>query len=265
MGLFRRKPLLDADLADWQFQVFGWLLRHAGGFEAMRERRLVTPTPRDFPQRGLDGHAFAEGMFDQVRIHAGMRGWPCELLPQQADPDAHVGPTLIVQGAPHSPAGTFRREDGSVVITYKTDNLRDPEALVATFAHELAHYRTAGFAEPPPGGWELWEPATDLTAVAMGFGLFLTNSHFRFRQFMGDGLIGWRSQRQGYLSELQLLHAHAIFCQLRSIPAEASLRFLKSSLRGLFKRLYREVAAYKGELQALRDLSAEKLGATQPL
>lgn len=256
MRLFRRRPLLDAELADWQFLTFGWLLRHTGGLQALRERRVITPTPRDFPQRGMQGHALAEAIFDQVRIHARMREWPCELLPQEADPNAHVAPTLIVEGAPQSPAGTYRRTDGGVVITYKTDNLRDPESLVATLAHELSHYRTAGFPEPPPGGWELWEPATDLCAVFLGFGLFLANSHFRFSQFIGDGTIGWRSRRQGYLSEPQLLHAHAIFCHLQALPADAHLRYLKPALRGMYKRLYRDVAACGRELDALRTITA---------
>ncbi|RAP57711.1 hypothetical protein BTJ49_07400 [Oleiagrimonas sp. MCCC 1A03011] len=194
----------------------------------------------------------ALALFEQVKEHAGMLDWPCVLQPQQADPDIHVGPALLVQGAPQSPAGTYRRGEEGVVITYRSAGLSDPESLIATLAHELAHYRTADFPEPPPGGCELWEPATDLTAVFLGFGLFLTNSHFRFSQHMNQDSLGWRTTRHGYLSEPELLHAHAIFCALRGLPVAETLRHLKPALRGLCKRLFREVAACTERLDQLR-------------
>lgn len=49
----------------------------------------------------------------------------------------------VIKDAPQSPAGTFHAlgEEGAL-ITYHPNQLADPVALVATFAHELAHYRT---------------------------------------------------------------------------------------------------------------------------
>lgn len=253
-SIFGKKTLLGQELTEWQFDVFAWLLRHTGGLTAFRQRRLILPTPAFFPQRNERGHAFAEAIFGQVRGHAGMDDWPCAVHPQDDDPDPLVGRALLIQGAPQSPAGTYRGTEEGALITYHPRQLGDPMALIATFAHELAHYRTARFAEPPPGGWEVWEPVTDLAAVFLGFGIFLANTHFRFSQH-GDGqTMGWRSRRQGYLSEPEILHMHAIFTNLLELPLAATTAHLKPSLRGIFKRLCREVAAATAELEKLRAL-----------
>jgi hypothetical protein len=42
---------------------------------------------------------------------------------------------------------------------------------VATFAHELAHYRLATISDALPGGREMHEYAADLMTVFLGFGL----------------------------------------------------------------------------------------------
>lgn len=257
-GLFGKRNLLDDELAGWQFDVFAWLLRHTGGFAAFGQRRGVFPTSACFPHSAEHGHALAEAMFDQVRAHAGMADWPCVVQPQEHDPDPLVGPALLVQGAPQSPAGTYRGTEDGALITYHPRQLGDPMALVATFAHELAHYRTERFPEPPPGGWDVWEPATDLAAVFLGFGIFLANAHFRFSQHSDGQTMGWQSQRQGYLSEPEILHMQAIFSNLLELPAAGTLPHLKPALRGMFKRLYREVAAATGELEKLRAIMAAR-------
>ena len=193
----------------------------------------------------------AEAVFARVRGYAGMAEWPCELQVQEADPNPVVAPTLLVKNSPSSPAGTFRATESGALITYHPDRVDDPMSLVATFAHELAHYRTVGFSEPPPGGWEVWEHATDLAAVFLGFGLFLANSRFNFSQFSDGQTMGWRWQQQGYLSEPEILHMHAIRCVLLGTPERDTLGHLKPALRGIYKRVQREVAGSKFEVDRL--------------
>jgi hypothetical protein len=252
-GLFRKGPLLDVELGQWQFDCFEWLLQHTGGIEAFRQRRLILPTPQFFPHDGSRGHAFAEMIFNQVKAYAGMSEWVCTLECQEADPNTMVSPQAFVQGLPSSPSGTFRKlEEGGALITYNPRQLENPMGLVATFAHELAHYRTAGFAEPPPGGWEVWEPATDLAAVFLGFGVFLANSRFNFGHFNDGNTAGWRWQHQGYLSEVEVLHMHAIFSIMLGIEPRETLPHLKSALRGIYKRVYRDVRGAGERLQQLK-------------
>lgn len=251
-GWFRKGPLLGSELTQWQFDCFAWLLRHTGGASALAQLPLVHPTPRFFPDRGLQGHAMAEAVFARVRGNAGMADWPCELQVQEADPNPVVAPALLVKNSPSSPSGTFRATEAGALITYHPDSVRDPMSLVATFAHELAHYRTVGFPEPPPGGWEVWEHATDLAAVFLGFGLFLANSRFSFSQFSDGQTMGWQWRQQGYVSEPEILHMHAIRCVLLGTPERETLDHLKPALRGIYKRVRRDVERSAQEMGRLR-------------
>jgi hypothetical protein len=55
-----------------------------------------------------------------------------------------VAPILAIQNGPSSPHGTFQAtEENEVIITYNPSLASQPIQLVATFAHELAHYLTA--------------------------------------------------------------------------------------------------------------------------
>lgn len=263
-GLFRKGPLFDAELAQWQFDCFEWLLQHTGGIDVFKQRRLILPTPQFFPHNGSRGHAFAEMIFNQVKAHSGMADWPCTLECQEADPDSMVSPQAFVKDAPTSPSGTFRvLKEGGVLITYNPHQLSNPMSLVATFAHELAHYRTAGFPELPPGGWEIWEPATDLASVFMGFGIFLANSHFNFQHFNDGKTAGWRWQQQGYLSDVEVLHMHAIFSAVLGIDQRETLPHLKPALRGIFKRVYKDVKDADEALKRLQGVGAKLVEETR--
>lgn len=238
---FRREALLGDELTRWQLDGLDWLLQHTGGLDALRARRLVLPTPEYFPQRVEYSHASVAALLEQVKRHAGMADWMCELAPHESGPETRVSRHAFVQGAPQAPAGTFRtRQDGTALITYDPRQLADPMALVATLAHELAHYRTSVFPEPPPGGWEVWEPATDLAAVFLGFGVFLANTRFRFSHFDDGHRAGWQWRHQGYLSEPEVLHMQALVSQVMGVPASTTLAVLKPALRGIFKRVWRD-------------------------
>ncbi len=257
-GLFRRGALLDTELSDWQFGCFQWLLKHTGGIHPYRRRRLILPTREFFPHDGSQGHAFAEMLFQQVKVHAGMADWPTQLQCQEADPNTLVSPQAFVQGLKPSPAGTFRAlKEGGALITYNPQQLHNPMSLVATFAHELAHYRTAGFPEPPPGGWEVWEPATDIAAVFLGFGIFAANSRFHFTHFNNGSTSGWRWQHQGYVSDVEVLHMHAIVSKTLGAEVRETLPHLKSALRGIYKRVYKDISAPEAIAQWSRELEGQ--------
>lgn len=256
LGLFRKGTLLGDELTQLQFDCFAWLLRHTGGVDALKQRRIVFPTSAFFPGRPSPTHAFAESIFQQTRLHAGMADWTCRLEAQEDDPNPLVAPALLVQNTPSSPAGTFRTSEQDVLITYHPNLLGDPMSLIATFAHELAHYRTARFTEPPPGGWDVWEPVTDLAAVFLGYGVFLANSRFSFSQHSDGQTMGWRWRQQGYLSEPELLHMHAIVVALLGAHPSETLSHLKPSLRGAFKRLWKDVNNAPDALARLRATAA---------
>jgi Tfp pilus assembly protein PilF len=240
----------------WQFECFAWLLRHNGGFAQFRDTRLIQPTNHFFPQQDLEGHELAKAIFEQVKEYAGMGEWPCRLKAQSEDAKTILAPLLFIADY-QSPHGTYRYEPKKgAIITYNPADLHQPMQMIATMAHELGHYLTAYFPEEPPTGWDNWEPATDITGVFLGFGIFIANTRFSFTRFTDFDSHGWSIHSSGYLPEIEILYAQAIFSNLLGIPHRDILPHLKSSLRGEYKKAYREVAAQTEMLALLRAIPA---------
>jgi len=243
LGLFKTKPLLSEQDLDFQVATYRWLLKNFGGNDFYEESKLVLPTREHFPSKIEHEDEAANETFLAVKKYAGMEEWPCKLVRQEEDTDILVAPTLIVQNAPVNPLGTFEAKDTSeIIITYNPAIVRDPTQLVATFAHELAHYLTGSGAEEPPGGWDNWEFATDIAAVFLGFGIFMANAAFSFKQTADCDSQGWQSNRSGYLAESEFIFSLAIFMGLKNIPLEQASRFLKPNLGKLLERALVELS-----------------------
>ncbi len=242
LGMFRSKPILTAEDRDFQFAVFSWLLKHFGGKDFYEDTTLVLPTREFFPTEvGSDDEA-AIATFHTVKKFAGMAEWPCSLKKQEEDVAVQITPTVILQNAPSNPLGTFQAKSShDVVITYNPSIVRNPAQLVATYAHELAHYLTGSAAEAPPGGWDNWEFATDIAATFLGFGIFMANSASNFQQFSGVDGQGWKHSRNGYLSTAEHVYALAIFLALKDLPFEDIASYLKPNLRKLIKKAMSEL------------------------
>jgi len=226
---FRLKPksFLDSSRLDWQFESFAWLLRNTGGFSKFAETALVLPTEEFFPDRGLKGHAGVSALFRRARQHAGMEDWPCTV--EAAGEEPRVAP----DGADHIP-----------VVTYQRGSL-EPIALVAHFAREFARFLVGTFDEPPPGGETARESALELTAVFLGFGLFMANSSAR--------------QVRYQLSEGELAHALAMFCLLGKKPADSADTHLNPHLRKHVRLAARDLAQHEVRFHRLRSLPAVEM------
>ncbi len=239
---FRRKPLLSEEDEHFQIECYKWLLRHFGGDDFYKETQLILPEKEFFPAQANSPQEAAQVTFEQVKKYAGMEEWACRLEPQEKDPDLHIAPTVILTGVERSPLGTFSVNDkDEVTITYNPDIVSDSTQMVATFAHELSHYLTATAAEPPPGGWDNWEFATDIGAVFLGFGLFTANAAFCFQQHTEVGIQGWRSSRNGYLSEAEYSYSLAIFLRLKAIAPDSVFPHCNLNIRNHLKTALKEL------------------------
>ncbi|MDH3975364.1 MAG: hypothetical protein OEV42_13870 [Deltaproteobacteria bacterium] len=239
-SFFNKKPLIEEEISNWIILAFEWALKNYGSDVFHNETILVTPSSKHFPEKLSSPDEMVTYTFEQVRKYAGMENWPCKLQAQEDDINPVVAPTIVLKGAPSGPGGTFQYSD-EAVITYNTNLINRPEPLAATFAHELAHYLSGIAKEPPPGGEEYWEHATDLTAIFLGFGIFLANSAFTFEQFTSVDSQGWSSSRQGYMTEQEILYSLALFCVLKNIEISEVIPYLDSHLRGFFKKCYKEL------------------------
>jgi hypothetical protein len=234
MWPFGSKTFLDPDEEAWQLQTWVWLLEEWGGPEDLARSPLVLPTREFFPPTDAEGHARAEHVFGTVKALCGMEAWPCRLV-AQTERGGRVAEFVHLVHE-HAALGTFSHDGTEAVVTYDPASLSDPLQLVATFAHELAHYRLASRRTAPPGGEELEEPATDLAAAYLGFGVFGANAAFRFQQH-GDAFSqGWSGGRSGYLGERHWVFALAVFCAMTGADAAAARARLKPSLQGPFAK-----------------------------
>lgn len=232
MGLFKKRYFLDEEDEAWHIATWKFLLDNFGGLETLRTTRLVNATREFFPPTEATGHARAAHIFACVKELTGMNGWPCELVAQPERIRTHVAEFVhlkILENAP--PLGTYSLDrGGAVTISYDPESLKDPAVLVATLAHELAHYLLAAKRLDIPGGEEMHEFATDLATVYLGFGLFGANRAFEFSQH-GDAFgQGWRYSTTGYLRQRDWVFALAVFLALRDERAETLKKLLKPHL-----------------------------------
>lgn len=252
LGIFKSKPILSDEDTEFQIATFSWLLRNFGGKDFYEDSILILPTKEYFPSRVENEKDAAIETFEAVKKYAGMEEWPCKLEAQENDVETRLAPTLTVQNAPSSPLGTFQaKENNDIVITYNPNLVNNPTQLVATYAHELAHYLTGSCPEEPPGGWDNWEFATDIAATFLGFGLFMANSAFNFQQFTAVDSQGWQYNRSGYLSEAEHIFSLAIFLRLRGMGVESALPYLKPSLKKLLKKAVKQLS----NTQLLKELA----------
>lgn len=217
LGLFRAKCPLSHDEWEWQLAAFKWLDETVGVGEPRQP--LVTPTIDYFPESSANGETRAAELLVQVQKAAAMEpaDWPVRLEMQsgQCDPHVPVAEGINLIHATPAPAGTFRiekagTEDWRAVISLSPSQLADEGSAVATFAHELSHYLLNGIERPSPGGEECHELLTDLTAVYLGFGIFMGNSAGSSAGFTDEYGAWGRSYGQGYLSERALMSALVI-------------------------------------------------------
>ena len=248
-GLFKSKPVIDQDEFDWQLACFKWLLQEFEGLERLRKTPLVLPTVDFFPESKTKGHARATELFDQVRYFAHMTEWPCRLVEGEAAREMHVGNTLLLRHQhKQPPLGTFSYVDGQYQISYNPSEIVRPLNLIATFAHELSHYLMHTAVGGVPGGRELNELATDVSAVFLGFGIFLANTAKTFEQHQDFAEYGWQARRQGYLSELGLVTALSIFVELSGTSHDDARTHLKPYLQGVYKKAVRYLKAAHPDL-----------------
>ena len=253
-GLFKNKPLLSEELRNWQFDTFAWLIKNSKKFGSFDKIVLVEPTDKFFPDKSPDRQKKAKMIFERVKVYARMSKWPTRLVEQEENVDPKVAPTVLLQDAPNSPAGTYNGKHSEAVITYDPDLINRPIQLIATFAHELAHYLTLSIPEFFSDNPKEYEFLADIGAVYLGFGIFQANSVINFNQFTSLGTQGWQTQRQGYLEEEEIIFALGIFTRLKDINPKQVMRHLKPSLSGYYKRALKDIDEYAEEIDRLKSL-----------
>lgn len=244
VSFFKTKAPIGDDELDWLIACFAWLHRvlDDGDTARLEGAALIQANEQFFPPTSATNHALAEHIFEQTRSLCGMADWPCTLIEGERQRESRVQPGLAIRHENSPPLGLFAVDGDRVEIAYDPGLLESPSQLVATFAHELAHYLLHDRGDPP-GGSDLVEHATDCAAVYLGFGTFSTNAAINFRQFASIDEVGWERRAAGYLSESALLTATALFVYLTKANSDAAETALKPALRKPFRKALKAIAS----------------------
>ena len=258
-GLFNRPPVLETSSSQWLFDAFAWALDNFDAEYFYNETVLVLPNNTFFPGSVDNPEAMANLIFDRVKVYAGISHWPTRLM-ENSDSTYLEAPKVEIKGALRGAGGIA---DDSVddahrlPILFNPQQISNPEGMISSFAHNVAHYLGQMADEPPPGGVEYWPQLTELLAIYSGFGVMFANSAFTFRGGCGS-CYNPAANRDAYLSEREATYALAIFSVLKEIPSSAITKHLKGHLRGVFKKAVKEINGRDHDLQRLRRCGAKK-------
>jgi len=237
-GFFKTKPILSKRALDFEIASFCWLLDNFGIKEFYNETQLIVPNEQFFPIKMSDSRDVAEETFEYVKEYTGMSDWSCTLEEQEPDIDPFVSNNTMVKNLDAAPLGTFFQDESyRVIITYNPSIVKHPMNLIATFVHELSHYRIRDTGAMPPGGWDNEEYLTDIASTFLGFGIFMANSTFNTY----NDADWWQASRSGYLSETEHIYALGIFLELKKISFDDASKFLKPHLKKLLKKVLKEI------------------------
>lgn len=122
-----------------------------------------------------------------------------------------------------SATGIYEDLGNEKIIYIERGQLKNTFSLIATIAHELAHYilLTENRME------ENDEYLTDLTAIVYGFGIFMGNSRFQHYQVQNSNFSEWQMSSQGYLPEQVIAYTMAWLSNYRNENTEYKKFFSK--------------------------------------
>ena len=255
--MFGRR-LVDDEVAEWQFDGFAWLIDNFSSAAGLPDTRLFLPIPSDFPEKDGQTATQAEHIFQIIKSQCGFNeGDIFDLVPQAGRPDASLGGLAMVETTGQMACGTYQMTPGKYgkpreTIKYDAGMEDKPARLVATFAHELSHALHNRAPQPLDIDPALYELFTDLTAIYLGYGVFLSNTRFEFSQFTNSDTQGWQAQGAGYLPEADMVFATALFMQIKEIPMDKALPHLKPRLRKMLKKAARQLSRHTDDVEALK-------------
>ena len=213
-------------------------------FDTSYFKLLTTSTPGainfDGKFSGTEENAF--WAFERLTSIMHIDTWEIQLMfysnaPTEFSEGIVATPSDKLKGSWKSSVGKYVDKGfGDKEIWIELSLLSDPVDLIATMAHELAHYKLLGEYRMEEND----ELITDLTAVAFGFGIFMGNSYFNFSQWTGTTHQGWQMQKRGYLPEQVIAYAVAWIALYRNEEISWK-RYLNKTMTKYFEQSYKYI------------------------
>ena len=121
-----------------------------------------------------------------------------------------------------------KQADNKYHIGLERRKLTQPENMVATLAHELAHIKLLGKNKIEAND----EKLTDLTTVIFGIGIFNANAAFQTIRSIYSS--GWR--KMGYLTQMEWGYALSLLAYIRDERTPNWIEYLTLNVKGDFKQ-----------------------------
>ena len=231
------------DTREWMEQAFLWL-RDVFGEHNLKNKKILLPDEHCFP-------VVYDGSTESVMKTLSIVSKQMDVEPDDIKLDYYSegvneigsggmgGSTVFIKSEEDSKrsSGKYygKQEDGKYHISLEEENFKDPVALVATLAHEIAHIKLLGEGRIENNS----EPLTDLTTVVFGLGIFNANSAFRF----ASNFEKWEYKKLGYLTQIHWGYALAIYAHLREENNPIWTKYLSETVKGNFKRSQHFISA----------------------
>ncbi len=189
-------PVTEEDKV-WVEEKLDWFQTN---FIDVCEQPTFTPTKKYFPYDFRGTEEDAEFILDILGDYFQLNTRRIYLdFYDQSHTDLGMG--MSTQRESKGAVGLYLQDGEENSILIEVGQLKDTTSLIATIAHELSHYL---IMEEKGYYFEETENEflTDMAVIAYGFGIFLGNSKFKFKQWSsGDGWGGWSASAQGYLPQ----------------------------------------------------------------
>lgn len=245
------KPTVTPEDKEWIEDAFIWFEEQYGR-DFLKSLKIVEPTKAFFQHTFTGEKADAEFVLAQLLVYMDIKGINVELYYFSEAPmefsDEGIEVTQSEEGTGLSSnyaLGKYSEKDQNTVeIGIEMSQLKNPQSLIATIAHELSHLILLGEGRLEENDEEL----TDLNCIALGLGIFIGNSIFSFQQWQGVSHQGWQANRQGYIPEQVAAYAMALFNQYQENEDDWP-KHLNKSMSKLYKKNLKYLTATKDPIR----------------
>jgi DNA-directed RNA polymerase subunit RPC12/RpoP len=209
------------------------LISELFGVDYVKTLTTVTPTKEYFDRNFTGTEEDAQYIFERLISIMQIDAWELQLIfysnkPTKFAEGITATPSDKLKGSWKSSSGRYVDNGlGNKEIWIELDELNDTTSLIATMAHELAHYKLLGEDRIEEND----EHLTDLLTIAFGFGIFKGNSYFKFSQWTGTSHQGWQMNKKGYLPEQVIAYAMAWLAHYRNEDISWKQYFNKTMLK----------------------------------
>lgn len=260
LGLFTKQPPLPETSIEWLFDAFEWSLVNFGSDVFFDETQLVSPSDKDFPAAENGVESVAQSILDRVTQHAGVAYWPCRAVDHNiADGATDTAQSIrqVLQALPGQNQTAFEQQiqnAPALQLFYEPLQARNPQVMIAHYAHGIAHHLGHLATTPPPCDNEQWPHMAEALAIYLGFGVIMANTANPTLKGGCGGCQPSALDRRGFLSQYEASYALAIFCVLKDITVKEASQYLKSDLKAFFKKAYRDASERSEMIERLKNI-----------